>query len=360
MASSDGAAVATRGNGRPRAIGLTSLAAAAQELRRPFTAEATEFLCIAAYRPRSGPGKAVVAPYVARMAVEKRLDEVVGAENWWVAYRESNPGEFSVVCSLTVFEVTKESYGRGETSWSQEANSFKRAARLFGVGRYLAEMRPVHLEIGDGAHQVQPRGKGHVVSDTLAAKLREQLAERVEVTYVERYGRPLDLYDEPGQLSDEGEFGEQGASTPEEGPARPSAGSPQATGAAQGAMQAVSRGPGSDSGAAPAPPQARTALAQAIDRAGYGSDTVASACRLFYGTSISDRLGEEQLSEMCARLDAATTGGVKEGTFKGQVTRASQREDRDAARRMLDSWILRRANEARAQRRYGDRAGGGE
>ena len=84
--------------------------------------------------------------YVTARTVMNRLDEVLGPENWWDDFV---PLEHSVICKLTIrlpdgMVLTKSDAGGyagmqdpGDDDKSGFADSFKRAAVKFGVGRYL-------------------------------------------------------------------------------------------------------------------------------------------------------------------------------------------------------------------------------
>ena len=87
---------------------------------------------------------ALALPYVQARAIQNRLDEVVGFNNWQVSYREINGG---FICSLSLcidgIWITKED-GAGMTDFESIkggiSNAFKRvAASGFGIGRYLYE-----------------------------------------------------------------------------------------------------------------------------------------------------------------------------------------------------------------------------
>lgn len=84
--------------------------------------------------------------YVTARVVMNRLDEVLGAENWWDSYL---PLEHSILCTLTIRlpdgrEISKQDAGghagmtdMGDDEKSGFSDAFKRAAVKFGVGRYL-------------------------------------------------------------------------------------------------------------------------------------------------------------------------------------------------------------------------------
>lgn len=85
--------------------------------------------------------------YITARTCMNRLDEVLGPENWWDAYRSG--GENSIVCELTIrlpdgTIVTKCDAGgfagmadSGDDDKSGYSDAFKRAAVKFGVSRYL-------------------------------------------------------------------------------------------------------------------------------------------------------------------------------------------------------------------------------
>lgn len=84
--------------------------------------------------------------YVTARTVMNRLDEVLGADNWWDDYQ---PMENAIICRLTVrlpdgstitkadaggFTTTADTSDYEKTGFS---DAFKRVAVKFGVGRYL-------------------------------------------------------------------------------------------------------------------------------------------------------------------------------------------------------------------------------
>lgn len=84
--------------------------------------------------------------YITARTVMNRLDDVLGAENWWDTYA---PSGHSVMCALTIQlpdgrVVTKCDAGGkagmaddGDDEKSAHSDAFKRAAVKLGVGRYL-------------------------------------------------------------------------------------------------------------------------------------------------------------------------------------------------------------------------------
>lgn len=132
------------------------------------------------WRPAGGKGKpgeqVRVVPYLSAASVMERLDAVCGVGGW------SFELEPVVVASeelkvargrLTIFGLTKDGLGTAtnwEPSKGSASDALKRAAVLFGVGRYLARLPHVTC-------QLDARGN---VPEAMRAKLAEALRRRQE------------------------------------------------------------------------------------------------------------------------------------------------------------------------------------
>jgi len=88
------------------------------------------------------PTKGIALAYINSRDVMKRLDDVVGMENWQDEYEETQQGR--LICKLSVRingEWISKSDGAGDTATEGEkgaiSDAFKRAAVKFGIGRYL-------------------------------------------------------------------------------------------------------------------------------------------------------------------------------------------------------------------------------
>jgi len=110
---------------------------ALDELRKPFHPSQVT------WKPGAVKGeRALALAYADLRAYMNRLDEVCGTE-WSVAYEPW--GEDRIICRLTIFGVTRSSTGEttNESERSEiggtvaEAQAFKRASAMFGLGRYL-------------------------------------------------------------------------------------------------------------------------------------------------------------------------------------------------------------------------------
>src|SRR5690348_2742209 len=112
------------------------------QLRKPFDPADVDF------RPQlgknSGPGDKVQAVhYIDARAVADRLDEVVGPGAWSFTYEPLviERGEVQLAKgALTIYGVTKEDIGDASTFSESKgcvSDALKRAAVLWGIGRYL-------------------------------------------------------------------------------------------------------------------------------------------------------------------------------------------------------------------------------
>lgn len=101
--------------------------------------------------------------YADLRAYQNRLDEVCGMD-WAVTY---TPWGDRIVCHVTINGVTRSSSGEGDTSserseiagTSAEAQSFKRACAMFGLGRYLYALPAAWVEYDASAKQFTDKAK---------------------------------------------------------------------------------------------------------------------------------------------------------------------------------------------------------
>ncbi|MGQ9735194.1 MAG: Rad52/Rad22 family DNA repair protein [Thermaceae bacterium] len=113
-----------------------------QKLAEPFSPSEVQWRVETLSKDKT---RALVVPYVDARSVLDRLDQVVGPENWSdqyeVLYLREGEGEKArlceVKCRLTVFGVTKEDVGEGDSLKAAFSDALKWAAVKFGIGRYL-------------------------------------------------------------------------------------------------------------------------------------------------------------------------------------------------------------------------------
>jgi len=111
-------------------------------LSKPFPEEEIGWKAQALY-PKDKPTTALAVPHITARHVMNRLDEVVGPANWVTDF-EFIPGIKAAKVMLTVFGITKCDIGfvAGDDDAAIKgsvSDGLKRAAVLFGIGRYLYE-----------------------------------------------------------------------------------------------------------------------------------------------------------------------------------------------------------------------------
>lgn len=142
-----------------------------RELAVPFAPEDLEWRLQQAFEDRMG-GLAV--PYVTNRAIQDRLDDVVGPENWHNDFKpwHGNGKKEAQICGISIYFE-----GRGFiTKWDGSedsdiepikgglSDSMKRAAVQWGIGRVLYKMDAVWVDI-------QKRGRSWIIRDDNRAKL---------------------------------------------------------------------------------------------------------------------------------------------------------------------------------------------
>lgn len=137
--------------------------------------------------------RGLVVPYVKSRAIQTRLDEVVGPFGWKPEYKPWHTvnGSGSQICGISVY---CEDRGEWVQKWDGAENTdiepvkggisdaFKRAAVLWGVGRYLYGLAAIWVD-------VEQRGKNYVIPDRELARLGEiyQKAVKVPPSNVSRF-----------------------------------------------------------------------------------------------------------------------------------------------------------------------------
>ena len=116
----------------------------------------------------------LAVPYVTNRAIQNRLDEVCGPENWYNDFKpwHSNGRKEAQLCGIAIFFE-----GRGFiTKWDGAedsdieavkgglSDSMKRAAVQWGIGRVLYDLNTVWVEI-------EKRGRSFVIKDSERARL---------------------------------------------------------------------------------------------------------------------------------------------------------------------------------------------
>lgn len=133
----------------------------AKLLEYPFQSNEIEWRVVSTSKDKS---KGLVAAFVDSRAIQKRLDAVLGRENWQNNFRTitgSNNALTSHICEISIFypergEWITKSDGAGCTEIEPIkgglSNAFKRAASMWGIGRYLYELTDIWAILKDGKY----------------------------------------------------------------------------------------------------------------------------------------------------------------------------------------------------------------
>lgn len=130
-------------------------------LEYPFTADEIEWRILRTTKDR---GKGQVTAFVDSRAIQKRLDTVLGRDNWQNHFH-TVPGKDNAsttqVCELSIYYPEREEWitksdGAGNTDIEPVkgglSNAFKRSASMWGIGRYLYELKNIWVPLKDGKY----------------------------------------------------------------------------------------------------------------------------------------------------------------------------------------------------------------
>jgi hypothetical protein len=100
------------------------------------------------FRPKTCyGGKVLLLAYLDSRDVMNRLDDVIGPENWQCDYKEIKG---NLYCGIGISGIWKWGCGT-ESDMDKEkgeaSDAFKRAAVLWGIGRYLYYLKPIYVDI---------------------------------------------------------------------------------------------------------------------------------------------------------------------------------------------------------------------
>lgn len=119
------------------------------KLQNPFDPFDIEWRVQQMGKGSSGTMYALVLPYVTNRAIQQRLDDVCGAENWRNEYQYI---EKAVLCGISIrmgIEWITKWDGAEETNIEAVkgglSNAMKRAAVQWGIGRYLYRLDSVFV-----------------------------------------------------------------------------------------------------------------------------------------------------------------------------------------------------------------------
>jgi hypothetical protein len=147
-----------------------------KQLKQPFAISEIEWKVQVTTQDKT---KGMVVAYIDSRAIQNRLDEVVGAFNWRNIFSPWQNN--SQICGLSIYDSE-----RGEWLVKQDgaentdiepvkgglSDSFKRAASVWGIGRYLYELTGIWAEI-------EQRGKNSIIKENQYAKLETEYNKAV-------------------------------------------------------------------------------------------------------------------------------------------------------------------------------------
>jgi len=132
-----------------------------QILKRPFPASAISWRAGATNAKKNGgkPNKCIALAYIDARDVMERLDYVFGP-NWQCSYSHADK---KTICEIKVLIgdtwITR-SNGAGDSDIEAEkgaiSDAFKRAAVMFGIGRYLYNLPNTWVECDEWGHIGKP------------------------------------------------------------------------------------------------------------------------------------------------------------------------------------------------------------
>lgn len=140
-----------------------------EKLKEKFDEDCIEFR-VGATNNEKTMGLALA--YVQARAIQNRLDEVLGFENWKVSYRQIQGG---FLCTLSIRKNSNSEWIEKEDGASTTdvesvkggiSNSFKRTASIFGIGRYLYDSK-------NNWFPIKKQGNSYVFIETPKLQLNE-------------------------------------------------------------------------------------------------------------------------------------------------------------------------------------------
>lgn len=126
--------------------------------------------------------KAIVVPYLKKEVIQDRLDKVFGFDGWSNTYRKW--GVDAQLCGIS-FKVGDEII----TKWDGAPNSnleevkvkgglsdsFKRAAKMIGIGRYLAKFNNIILDVDLKGGKLTPTIRPIDIQTTLKSRYKKEV-----------------------------------------------------------------------------------------------------------------------------------------------------------------------------------------
>lgn len=171
-------------------------------LAMPFAPEDLEWRLQQAFEDKN---RGLAVPYVTNRAIQDRLDDVVGPENWHNEFRpwHGSGKKESQICGIAIYNEERKEWNTkwdGAEDTDVEAikgglsDSMKRAAVQWGIGRILYKMDVVWVN-------VEKRGRSWIIPDSERPRLDKaylDLLKRLKLTPALPGGLRSELTPRPG------------------------------------------------------------------------------------------------------------------------------------------------------------------
>jgi len=141
-----------------------------KQLREPF--DFKDIVWELQHIPQEDGWGRVVACLDAR-AIQKRLDDTVGTFGW-KNVNSTDPGA-TPICGISIFNTESNEWVTkfdSEPILDRSRNSFKRAACIWGIGRYLHQVDDIEVEI-------EPNGESFVIKPSQFSRLEAEYRQDV-------------------------------------------------------------------------------------------------------------------------------------------------------------------------------------
>ncbi|MDU2121920.1 MAG: Rad52/Rad22 family DNA repair protein [Clostridium celatum] len=155
-----------------------------EKLNAPFNYEDINWRIISTFNKdqKNLTARAIVVPYIKKDVIQDRLDEVFGFDGWFNEYKEC--GNDAQLCGISIntgsafitkWDGASIKKSTGEVSMNEIdkmkscfADSFKRAAKVLGIGRYISKFKqPIFVDVDLKGEKKTPTIRVNDIYNTL-------------------------------------------------------------------------------------------------------------------------------------------------------------------------------------------------
>jgi hypothetical protein len=160
-------------------------------LKKPFKPDEVQWRITATLNEPRG----LAVPYLDSRAIQNRLDEVIGRENWQNSYTvQPMIKDNAFISTISIFceergEWISKSNGAGSSNIEPIkgglSDAFKRAASMWNIGRYLYEFSGVWVKLTDNRKAID-KAEYPRLEQVYVAKVKELFPRPVQTTSAEQ------------------------------------------------------------------------------------------------------------------------------------------------------------------------------